>query len=125
MAQKVQVVLTCDLDEDEVPAVQTVSFGYDGYSYAFELCEQHLEEFNEAIQGYISAARLAEEAPGSRRRRSSNTAAAARPRRAVVSSPAEPSSSEVRSWARDNGFEISERGRIPSTVRAAFDEAHV
>jgi hypothetical protein len=115
MAQKVQVVLTCDLDEDEVPAVQTVTFGYDGYSYAFELCEQHLEEFNEQMHGYIASARLAD---GPRRRRAS-AASEGRPRR----SASEPPSGDIRSWARGAGYEISDRGRIPADIRSAYEEA--
>jgi hypothetical protein len=30
----------------------------------------------------------------------------------------------VRSWARDNGYQISERGRIPSSVIEAYQAAH-
>jgi hypothetical protein len=120
MAQKVQVVLTCDLDEDEVPAVQTVNFGYDGYSYAFELCEQHLEEFNEMIHGYVAAARLAD---GPRRRRAPSVTAASRPRRRRAAAE-EPSSSDIRAWARENGYDVSARGRISAEVRAAYEAAH-
>jgi hypothetical protein len=116
MAQKVQVVLTCDLDDDEVPAAQTVTFGYDGYSYAFELCEQHLEEFNEAMQAYIAAARVAD---GPRRRRAAATPG--RTRRSAATSDA--SSGDIRTWARQNGYEISERGRIPAEIRSAYEEA--
>ena len=37
---------------------------------------------------------------------------------------AEVSTSELRAWARENGHAVSSRGRIPDTVRAAYDEAH-
>lgn len=121
MAQKVQVVLTCDLDEEEVPAAQTVTFGYDGYTYAFELCEQHLEEVNEIFQAWIGAARLAD--GGRRRRSSASSATPARSRRGASGASAN-GSSDVRTWARNNGFSISERGRIPAEVRRAYEEAH-
>jgi hypothetical protein len=110
-------VLTCDLDEDEVPAAETVTFGYEGATYAFELCEQHLVEFNDTIQAYIGSARLAE---GPRRRRAA-TAGPGRARRAVATGTG---SGEIRVWARENGFKISERGRIPADVRAAYDAAN-
>ncbi|MHB1928748.1 MAG: histone-like nucleoid-structuring protein Lsr2 [Acidimicrobiales bacterium] len=119
MAQKVQVVLTCDLDEDEVPAVQTVTFGYDGSNYAFELCEQHLEEVTELFSHWMRVARLANGA--GRRRRSAAAAPAARPRRSTGPSGA---TSDIRKWARNNGFSISERGRIPAEVRRAYEEAN-
>jgi hypothetical protein len=117
MAQKVQVVLTCDLDEEEVPAADTVSFGVDGATYAFELCERHLEEFNETMQAYIAVARPAD---GPRRRRSPSSAPnrSARSSSSVASTP-----SNIRTWARDNGYEVSDRGRIPAEVRAAFEAA--
>jgi Lsr2 len=116
MAQKVQVVLTCDLDEDEVPAADTVSFGVEGATYAFELCERHLEEFNETMQTYIGAARHAD---GPRRRRSTPAASTRGRQSNVASTPG-----NIRTWARDNGYEVSDRGRIPADVRAAFETSN-
>ncbi len=120
MAQKFQVVLTCDLDEDEVPAAQTVSFGYDGHNYDFELCEQHLEEVNEVLQAWIGAARPA--GGGRRRRASAPASAPSRPRRSAANGSG--GSAGIREWARSNGFSVSERGRISAEVRRAYDEAH-
>jgi hypothetical protein len=117
MAQKVQVVLTCDLDADEVPAADTVTFGFDGSTYAFELCERHLEEFNETLQAYVAVARLAD---GPRRRRSASPASPGRSRQAAVAS----TPSNIRTWARDNGYDVSDRGRIPADVRSAFEAAN-
>lgn len=34
-----------------------------------------------------------------------------------------PSSAEVRSWARNNGFTVSDRGRLPASVVAAYRNA--
>jgi hypothetical protein len=118
MAQKVQVVLTCDLDEEEVPAADTVSFAVDGNTYAFELCERHLEEFNETMHAYIAVARPSD---GPRRRRSAPSAAG-RSNRSPSSVASTPSN--IRTWARDNGYEVSDRGRIPADVRAAFEAAN-
>ena len=118
MAQKTQVLLTCDLDEGEVPAAETVRFGFDGRSYAFELCELHLEQFHATLGAYAAAARLAD----GRTRRS---------RAIPASQRAEPSGAaaaaalaEIREWARSNGWKVSDRGRVPGEVRAAFDAAH-
>ncbi len=114
MAQKVQVLLTCDLDNDDTGAVETVTFGYEGATYAFELCETHLDEYHNTMQGYIAAARRAEGGGGRRPR--SATSPAPRPAREDLSS--------VREWARSNGYEVSDRGRIPTSVREAYDAAH-
>ena len=34
------------------------------------------------------------------------------------------SSADVRAWARENGFAVSERGRIPAEIWAAYEAAH-
>jgi len=114
VAQKVQILLTCDLDDEEVQAVETVNFSYDGISYAFELCEDHLEEFHNTMQGYIAAARRADGA--SRRSR-----VAANPRSSGRS--AKEDLGAVREWARANGYRVSDRGRIPGEVREAYAAA--
>jgi hypothetical protein len=35
-----------------------------------------------------------------------------------------PSNADVRSWARDNGLTVSDRGRMPASVMAAYLSAH-
>lgn len=112
MAQKLQVLLTCDLDEGDVPAVGTVSFGFEGGTYEFELCRDHLDEFNRTFNRYVAAARPA----GARRRRGG---ASSRQARRVHSEQLQA----MRVWARENGWEISDRGRIPAEVRDAYEKA--
>lgn len=34
------------------------------------------------------------------------------------------SNAELRSWARDNGHTVSDRGRVPAAVAAAYQQAH-
>ena len=123
MAQKVQVVLTCDLHDDEAPAVETVAFGFDGHSYAFELCQQHLDEFQNTMQGYIAAARKGEP-PSANRRRRTNAASSSGAERARPANPTGAPLSEVREWARQNGHQVSSRGRVPASVIEAYNAAH-
>jgi hypothetical protein len=121
VAQNVQVLLTCDLDEDDVEAVETVRFGNDGNTYEIEMCQQHLDEYHNWMEEYIAAARRVGGTGGGRARAASPKAAKAR------RSPAGKSHEDVgqiRQWARENGFEVSARGRIPATVREAFEVAH-
>jgi Lsr2 len=113
MARTVHVILTCDLHDGDERAIETVAFGYDGYSYTFELCEQHLAEFNQAMQHYVAAARRDRKPLG---RRSTTVGEPTRVIRA--------SRQEVRNWAKRQGLEISARGRIDSKVEAAFNQAH-
>jgi nucleoid-associated protein Lsr2 len=107
VAQKVEVVLTCDLDEQSTAAAETVQFGYAGQSYEFELCADHLKEFHEVMQRFASAARPAGRGGSGGRARSPRQS-----RRAGG-----PELAALRAWAQENGYAINERGRIPLSVR--------
>jgi len=109
VAQKVEVVLTCDLDEVSTPAVETVTFGYGGQAYEFELCRAHLKEFDETMQRFTAAARPA----GGRR------ASGPRAPRARASSATELAA--IRAWAQANGYPVKDRGRIPVEVRRSYE----
>lgn len=112
MAQKVNIILVDDLDDSE--ATETVSFGLDGTSYEIDLNDEHAAELREALAGYIGHAR---KVPSSSGRRSSRKSSAA-------SSSSGASAADVRVWARENGHEVPERGRIPADIREAYDAAH-
>jgi hypothetical protein len=38
--------------------------------------------------------------------------------------PVQPKPAAIRTWAREAGLDVPDKGRIPSDVRAAWDEAH-
>ena len=120
MAQKVQVLLVCDLHDDEVEGVETIAFGLDGSSYELDACEQHAAELRDAFARYVGSARRAgRAAAGTAARhapRSSSRPAAAGSDRERVQA--------IREWARANGHAVSERGRLSSTVLAAYEAAH-
>ena len=122
MAQKVQVLLVCDLHDDEVEGVETVAFGLDGASYEIDACEEHATALRDAFAPYVGAARRAGRAPaqaGGRksagRAKSSSNGAAAGGKERVQ---------EIREWARANGHTVSERGRLSGAVVAAYEAAH-
>ena len=113
MAQKVHIVLEDDIDGSE--ANETVSFGLDGTSYEIDLNDDNAARLREALASYIGHARKISGTRRSARRTNGNSAAA---------SDGSASAKEIREWARDNGHEVPERGRIPSEVREAFESAH-
>ncbi|WP_370945140.1 Lsr2 family protein [Amycolatopsis sp. cg5] len=111
MAQKVLVSLVDDLDGTE--AEETVEFGLDGVSYQIDLSGENAEELRDALAQYVEHARRA----GGRKR------AAIRPTAKAVARPAtvdREQNQAIRSWARKNGFQVSDRGRIPSEVVEAY-----
>jgi hypothetical protein len=120
MAQKVQVLLVCDLHEDEVEGVETVSFGLDGSSYEIDTCEEHAAQMRDAFAPYVGSARRAGRpaaSTGTRRasRGTSRPAAAGSDRERVQA---------IREWARANGHTVSERGRLSAAVVEAYEKAH-
>jgi hypothetical protein len=117
LAQKIQVLLTCDLDDDDTPAVETVTFAYQGNTYAFELCEAHLEEFNAMMAGWISSARRSDGSSRSRRAAATSAASPGRRRRAGGRNEL----SDIRAWARQQGYQVSDRGRISQEIRTAWE----
>jgi hypothetical protein len=108
MAQKVNIVLVDDIDGSE--ASETVSFGLDGTSYEIDLNDKNAQALRAALASYIGHGRKA----GGSSRRGRRSAAA----------NLGPSSKEIRDWARSNGYEVSDRGRVSAEIRQAFDAAH-
>lgn len=103
MAQKVQVVLVDDVDGGS--ADETVTFGIDGSTYEVDLSTAHAAQLREALAPWVGVARKVSARSASRSRGASDTA-------------------KVRAWAKQHGFDVSERGRISSEVRAAYAAAH-
>src|SRR3954452_7269992 len=97
MAQQVNIVLVDDIDGSE--AEETVSFALDGKEYEIDLSSKNAAKLRDAIAPYVGHARKA----AGRRRGSRGTAG--------------PSPADIRAWARDNGFDVPDRGRVSSEVR--------
>ena len=120
MARITQVVVTCDLEDGEVTASESVSFSYGGKTYTLDLCKKHLDEVKGALEGYASAGHSAGRGRG--RRRAATTGRAPRASRPAAS-PRGESQAEIREWARAQGYAVGDRGRIPGEVRAAYEAA--
>ncbi|MDM7855370.1 histone-like nucleoid-structuring protein Lsr2 [Cellulomonas alba] len=114
MAQKVQVLLVDDLDGGT--ADETVSFGLDGVSYEIDLTSAHAGELREALAQWIGHARKV----GGRSAGGRGAGRANGRRSSAGSGPA----GDIREWAKENGYHVSERGRISAEVKAAYDAAH-
>jgi Lsr2 len=111
MAQKVQVVLIDDIDGGD--ADETVSYALDGVSYEIDVNAENAEALRESLAGWIGHSRRV----GGRASRARATS-----RRAVPSS--KPDLADVRNWARANGHQVSDRGRISADVMGAYEAAH-
>jgi hypothetical protein len=106
MAQKIQTLFIDDIDGGE--AEGTVRFALDGAEYEIDLSAKHNEELRAILGTYVTHAR-----------KLSGTA-----RRATRTSrkPSTVDTVAVRAWARENGYEIKDRGRVPAELIAKYRE---
>lgn len=109
MAQKVQVAFIDDIDGSE--AAGTVTFALEGQGYEIDLSVSHAQGLRDALAPWIAKARRARGGTGG------GTA-----RRPVARSRADLAA--IRAWARDNGYQVSDRGRVAGEVLTAYDAAH-
>ena len=112
MAQRINVQLVDDIDGTD--AVETVSFALDGQQYEIDLSEDHAAKLRDALSLYVGHARRTT----SRRGRSTSTP------RSAARSAGGPSAAEIRAWAKENGLEVPDRGRVSAEVREAYAAAH-
>jgi Lsr2 len=109
MAQKVQTLFIDDIDGGE--AEGTIRFSLDGTEYEIDLSTTHNDALRKTLGTYIEHARKASGAA----------------RRSARSSGRRGSSgidtTAARAWAKENGYDIKDRGRVPSDVVAKYREA--
>ncbi|NAZ86821.1 histone-like nucleoid-structuring protein Lsr2 [Kineococcus indalonis] len=117
MAQRTTVVLTDDVDGGE--ASETVRFGFEGTHYEIDLSATNAEKLRRALAPYVEHGRRV-----SGRRAAAGTSSSAG---SSASRPADDADAvdgaAVRAWARENGIEVSDRGRIKSEVVERYKQA--
>ncbi|MGW6535203.1 histone-like nucleoid-structuring protein Lsr2 [Streptomyces sp. NPDC055051] len=107
MAQKVEILLVDDLDGTE--ASQTVNFALDGKTYEIDLSDANAAKLREELAPYLGAGR--------------KTSGGRAPVRRMGSAKPSQDSGAIREWARQNGHDVSERGRVPAHIKAAYEAA--
>ena len=116
MARKVQVILSDDLD-DSISADETVTFALDGTTYEIDLSDKNASEMRDVFGKYVSAARKVSS-------RGSRASGSGRSRATGGGRMDREQAGAIRDWARKNGHEVSDRGRIPASVVEAYESAH-
>ncbi|MFG2139142.1 Lsr2 family protein [Streptomyces sp. NPDC048650] len=109
MAQKVQVLLVDDLDGGE--ADETVTFSLDGKSYEIDLTVANADKLRESLADFVKAGRRT----GGR---------AAGRGKARAASGGSQDTAKIRAWAKENGYNVNDRGRVPADIREAFEKAN-
>lgn len=109
MAKKVITLLTDDIDGGE--ADRTVEFALDGVSYTIDLSDANTGRLRKDLDPYLSAATRIGRSPASARSTAHPGAAGRQENQAI------------REWALANGYQLSDRGRIPGTIIEAYRAA--
>jgi hypothetical protein len=109
VAQKIQTLYVDDIDGSD--AEGTVRFGLDGTEYEIDLNAEHAQALKDGLARYVKAARRV----GGAARRPSRAG-----RRASASGL---NTTEVREWAKAQGIEVKDRGRIPAELVVKFKSA--
>ena len=112
MAQKIQTLFIDDIDGGA--AEGTVRFALDGTDYEIDLNQKHSEELRSALGKYVSHARKV----GSSGRRGGRAAG-----RAGRGAGSALNTTEIRTWAREQGYDIKDRGRVPADLVAKYQAA--
>lgn len=102
MARKTHVVLIDDLDGSE--ATETVSLGLDGATYEIDLSDDNARKVRDVVSDWASHSRRT----GGRARRGTRSNARA------------SDTAKVREWAKNNGYSVSDRGRVAQEIRDAY-----
>lgn len=102
VAQRRIVEIVDDLDGTTIEdGGGTQSFSLNGTTYEIELSTANLEKLRVALAPFIEAGRRVS-SPRRKRRRARDLDA-------------------IREWARANGFEVSDRGRVAAGIVAAYE----
>lgn len=111
MASRVITQLVSDLSGDEIPDGQgeTVEFSYRGTQYSIDLTEKEVAGFDKSIAMYVEHAT---------KRGSTRGTTTSRSGAQTIDAKA------VRTWAKEQGIDVPDRGRIPARIRDQFVAAN-
>lgn len=113
MAKKVitQTRIIDDLTGEEVPEDEAVSltFSYGGSDYEIDLSKRNAQALDDFMAKYIDAARKVRKGGGTGRNLLGGPATGRKFDRAKVAE-----------WAKQNGYEVAERGRIKQDILDAY-----
>ncbi|MEV4741589.1 histone-like nucleoid-structuring protein Lsr2 [Streptomyces sp. NPDC049555] len=109
MAKHVETVLIDDLTGERGGSVSEHVIALDGRGVTVDLGASSFAELEEKLAPYFAAGRW------------QRRVAATRPSRmAAAEARQEPSTAEIRAWAKRRRIKVAERGRIPHEVRQQF-----
>lgn len=104
-------------DLDGTEDATTITFAFQGTNYEIDLAEKNAARFEKALTPFIEASRRVRSTPGR------GYGAPARARAQTRASELGYSTEAIREWARSQGKEVSDRGRIANDIVEEYHEA--
>lgn len=109
MAQKVQVLLVDDIDGGE--ADETVTFGLDGKAYEIDLTTANADKLRAALEEFVKKGRRTGGRASGTGRKAARAAGGF-------------DTAAIRAWAKEQGYTVNDRGRVPADIREAYEKAN-
>lgn len=109
MAQKIVTIYTDDLTGEESAEAATHTFALDGVSYEIDLGHDSYDKLLEALAPFTKAAR--------------KTGKTRKPAARKTGGAGNQDTAEIRAWAKKNGYNVNDRGRVPAEIREAYVKA--
>ncbi|MBB4904733.1 histone-like nucleoid-structuring protein Lsr2 [Actinophytocola algeriensis] len=111
MAQRTILELVDDLDGGK--ADETVTFALDGVEFEIDLSADNAAQLRDTLAEFVGHGRRV----GGRKQRGASAPKA-------TNGNGKPDTQAVREWARSQGEQVAERGRVPQALVMRFQEAH-
>ncbi|MFJ2006711.1 histone-like nucleoid-structuring protein Lsr2 [Streptomyces chartreusis] len=108
MAQQTIIQLLDDLDGSE--ASETIVFGLDGKTYEIDLNDKNATKLRKALEPYVDKGRKLNQTRGGKRAGAGRIAG-------------DSDTAQIRAWAKENGYEVNDRGRVPADIKEAYAKA--
>ena len=112
MAQQFHIRYIDDIDGTDLgEKANTIEFAFEGKEYTIDLSDENAEAFREAVKPYINAGQRV-------------TSAKRKGARKAAAKSGSHDTKAIREWARENGYDVSDRGRIPADIMDAYAAAN-
>ncbi|WP_372412210.1 Lsr2 family protein [Streptomyces luteireticuli] len=110
MAKQVVTTFTDDLTGEATEDVATHTFVLDGKEYEIDLNAKNFSTLFEVLRPYVRN--------GRRVKGKGQTRPAGR-----GSLNRSDETAKIRAWAKENGYSVNDRGRVPAEIREAYEKA--
>ena len=124
MAQKTIVTLIDDLTGEEAEDITTVEFALEGVTYEIDLADDNAAKLRDNLSRYVAAARKTSTRRPATRGSDRSTSRGASNDGGPRSGYNRDTLRAIREWAKQNGHNVSDRGRLPLTVINAWEAHH-